>query len=130
MAIDLYDGPYYRIIKKLRREELFPSNLDVFILSAKYGIIPETHQISTYDQKMSEARAKELNEDNLQTLNTILSKNYSSLLVNLGKVYMKSIAGYEQFVPKDTKIILAQGEIGERMSFMKNWILSLDKRSG
>jgi len=38
-AINLYDGPFYRIIRKAFRESGKPDNLDIMILSAKYGLI-------------------------------------------------------------------------------------------
>jgi cytoplasmic iron level regulating protein YaaA (DUF328/UPF0246 family) len=42
-AIERYDGVNFRILKKLQREHAFPHDLDVLILSAKYGLLsPET----------------------------------------------------------------------------------------
>lgn len=38
-AIERYDGVNYRVIHKLQREGRFPKNVDVKILSAKFGLI-------------------------------------------------------------------------------------------
>jgi hypothetical protein len=38
-AIERYDGVNFRILQKAKREEYLPENLDILILSAKYGLI-------------------------------------------------------------------------------------------
>ncbi|MBO8172415.1 MAG: peroxide stress protein YaaA [Bacillaceae bacterium] len=131
-ALDVYNGPYYQIIKKLKRENKFPKTLDLYILSAKYGIIKESDTIDNYDQKMTLQRGKELYTKNLNRLEKILqNNNYNNFFVNLGKLYLESISPFDQLVPKSTNVIICEGQIGERMSQMKNWILSLhsSKRS-
>ncbi len=44
----VYDGPYYRIL----RGHGPPWPVDVYVLSAKHGLIPVTHEIEPYDQKL------------------------------------------------------------------------------
>lgn len=125
-ALELYDGPYYKIIRKMMREGTFPRNLDVFILSAKYGLIESSETIELYDLKMTKERAKELHK---QTIGTIKEKlwqtNYHSVYVNLGETYMLAISGIENVIPQGTQLIMGKGEIGERMSDMKRWITTL-----
>jgi len=60
-AIDRYDGVYYKVIKKLRREDKLPENLDIVIISAKYGFLKPDDLIENYDMRMDEERAKRLN---------------------------------------------------------------------
>jgi cytoplasmic iron level regulating protein YaaA (DUF328/UPF0246 family) len=59
-AIERYDGVNFRILKKLQREHAFPHDLDVLILSAKYGLLRPETPIEAYNLKMTEARAAEL----------------------------------------------------------------------
>jgi len=54
-ALELYDGPFYRVVRKAK-----PQNLDILILSAKYGLISSNESISYYDQMMTAERAEEL----------------------------------------------------------------------
>lgn len=123
-AGELYDGPYYRIIRKLRREDAFPPDTDVLILSSRHGIIEEDRVISYYDQKMSMEQARQLLRVNLSVLGDIMTNNpYGEIMINLGKTYMASIKGYETLIPSSSHIEVCYGEIGMRMSQMRRWLL-------
>lgn len=125
-AIDLYDGPYYQILRKLRRIGEYPTNLDVYIISAKYGLISENTVIEYYDQKMTDKRANELSVPISTLLQEKLTRtHYETIFINLGKTYLLSVADLDKIVPRTTKVIYAKGEIGQRMSSMKRWIQSL-----
>src|SRR2546421_6537643 len=67
-AIDRYDGGNYRLLRKAQREGNWPNGLNVLILSAKYGLIESSTLIADYNQRMNRARASELQEKTLQTL--------------------------------------------------------------
>ena len=56
-AIDLYDGPMYRVLRSFLRESIWPSLLFVAVLSARYGLIGGLASIEYYDQKMDRHRA-------------------------------------------------------------------------
>jgi hypothetical protein len=51
-AIDRYDGPAFRVLRKYLREhaERAPS---ILILSAKYGLIPAGQEIPMYERRLS-----------------------------------------------------------------------------
>jgi len=81
-AIDLYDGPFYRVIRKNK-----PKNLDIMILSAKYGLIRHDEKISHYEQIMTPNRARELASNVSAKLKKELKKDYDYIAINLGKTY-------------------------------------------
>ena len=125
-AIQRYKGTWYGVINKLKREGNFPDNLDILIISAKYGLINSEMQIENYDQKLDYTRARELNEPILSKLENIISMtSYENILINLGSIYIATISGLEKIVPNTTKIQLIKGRIGERKRDMKKWILSI-----
>jgi len=125
-AIQRYKGAWYGVINKLKREGNLPDNLEILIISAKYGLINSEIQIENYDQKMDYTRARELNEPILSKLeNIIYTTSYERILVNLGSTYMAAISGLEKIVPNKTKIRLLKGRIGERKRDMKEWVLSI-----
>ena len=129
-AIERYDGINYRIIKKLQREGNFPADLDVVIISAKYGFLTPDIPIEYYDQKMTKERALELQSKVSSKLNEFLQNNgYSEIFVNLGKKYKLALNGFYETVPQNTKIIDAEGGIGQKASRMKKWILNLNPDS-
>ena len=49
-AFERYDGQSYRIICKAIREGCFPTNLDILIISAKFGLLRWDEEIEDYDQ--------------------------------------------------------------------------------
>ncbi len=59
-AIDRYDGPTYRTLRKARREGRYPKNLNILIISAKYGVLACQQPADNYDQKMTPKRAAKL----------------------------------------------------------------------
>ncbi len=59
-AIERYDGVNFRVLQKATREGYLSENLDMLILSAKYGLIEANTPIESYDLKMTKQRAQEL----------------------------------------------------------------------
>jgi len=53
-AMYRYEGPTYQILRKLRREGHFPLDVDVLIISARYGLLGLREPIHTYNQKMTD----------------------------------------------------------------------------
>lgn len=124
-AIDLYDGPFYRIIRKTFRERGKPDNLDIMILSAKYGLITHNEIIANYDQKMTIPRAKALSSPVQARLRDTLKENrYEKVFINLGKLYMLALDGSRDLLD-EYNVCCASGRIGERMQQLRNWITGL-----
>ena len=125
-AIDLYDGPQFRLLRRY----LDIPNLDIYIISAKYGLIESSECIEFYDLKMTVKRAKELRDDVTRILKSILEKNlYTEVLINLGRDYLQVLDGFREKLINDhnCKVVMIEGRIGERLSKMKNWLESLKR---
>lgn len=89
-AINLYDGPVFRVLRTYLREFHWPDRLSVAVLSAKYGIIGGLSNIATYDQRMTPARATELAGTVSETLRDWRPDHRRVDLV-LGQNYLRSI---------------------------------------
>ena len=125
-AIRRYTGAWYGVINKLKREGKFPSNVDVLIISAKYGLIRLNDLIEDYNWKMDVSRAKELNESVIEKLKVILIKtDYESVLINMGRDYMEAMQGFEGVMLPLHKAFVLKGRIGYRKKEMRNWLLSI-----
>jgi hypothetical protein len=59
-AINLYDGPTFRVLRSFLRDYHWPQSLSVAVLSAKYGIIGGLSHITAYDLRMTLERTAEL----------------------------------------------------------------------
>ena len=127
-AIKRYTGVYYKILNKLKKEEKLCRDLDIIIISAKYGFLRANDLIDYYDQKMDKRRAELLNKQIISNFKEYFkNKSYKEIFVNLGKEYMTAIKGFEKFIPSSTKIIVAKGGIGKKIKQMKNWLISINK---
>lgn len=122
-AIERYDGGSFRIIKKMQREEMFPANIDIKIISAKYGLIDAKKPIPDYEHRMNNSRILELKDQIQSELNQILSKKYFQIYIDLGHTYLTSLS--EVKFSEETNILISKGRIGERLSNLKKWLLSL-----
>jgi cytoplasmic iron level regulating protein YaaA (DUF328/UPF0246 family) len=121
-ALSVYNGPNYLSIKKLIRENRFPTDVQIIIISAKYGMIFPDELIEYYDQKMTSSRANELKKELKRKIEMYLKdKDFKECFINLGKTYQQSIE-LIQF-SSDLQIIQAKGKIGEKRSQMLNWLL-------
>ena len=124
-AIDRYDGPTYRCLRKFRDDYGFPNNLRILILSAKYNLIfPETH-IADYDQKMTLAHAKDIAVDVQCDLIRCLEfydiayGGTDQVFINLGKTYMQTLDGFNWGTISTME---ASGGIGQKTQQMKAWL--------
>lgn len=119
-AIDLYDGPFYRTLRKHR-----PPNLDTLIISAKHGLIRADDVISPYDQRMTGDRAKELSKTvNSEIKRMIRSDSYEGIMVNLGAMYMAVLNDMEDELDQPN-VTYAHGMIGERNKQLKEWLTDI-----
>ena len=118
-AIEIYDGPYYRI---LRKSDL--SNIDVKIISAKYGLIDSDTPISPYEQRMTRKVAKLLVPNVSEgVLEALSSSKYSDVLLELGKDYLNTVqVDWDKFPNK--RITIDINPIGIRLHNLKNWLQS------
>ena len=120
-AIELYDGPFFRMIRKLKNDGKFSNNVHVLVISAKYGLIGLYDLIEKYDQKMTKKRAVELKDDVKKKLREFLSnKNFKEIFISMGKNYYSVVEDFDF----KTQITHVNGRIGEKLSQTKGLICS------
>lgn len=120
-ALDLYTGYFFKIINKAIREDEFNEDIDLCILSAKYGIIESDEVISWYDRRIDSERASEIAPKVAQELAGIVDASYDKLLINVGRDYLEALekARKELTVPV---YYIQGGGIGEKGSVLKDFI--------
>lgn len=120
-AIDRYDGPTYRILRKLRRENRFPRKVNILIISARYALLHYNEPIIDYDLPMTIRRADQIAPVIQSELRGLLNlkPRYEQIFINLGKVYMRTLEGFHWGL---VSTIEASGGIGLKNSQMKAWL--------
>jgi hypothetical protein len=121
-ALDRYDGPAFRILRKFLREAAADDPI-VLILSAKYGLIDSAKRIPDYDCRMSMSRAKELRPAVLEGLSRVLrSRHWGAIGLCLGKVYRAALEGMEPLLPEDAHVEILGGGQGQRLANLRRWL--------
>ncbi len=122
-AIERYNGPLFFVLRRFLRECRHEAKqLDVYILSATYGLIPKNFPIPLYDEKMNLPRAIELQPQVKTTFSSILENNYASICFVLGKTYLKVFEDLHNLIPNLTQSIVAHGPIGKKQTQLKRWL--------
>jgi hypothetical protein len=121
-AVDRYDGGSYRVLRKALRENNQPEGLDILILSAKYGLIEASTPIANYDQRMTAQRAKVLQEQVKQKLQSyVQNNNCQKVYIDVGRDYLPAIGDLRPLFLQ-ASITYAHGQIGERLAQLKQWL--------
>lgn len=123
-AIERYDGPPFRVLRKyLRQQPDQAKHLDVEILSAKYGLIDFERPIANYDQRLTTQRAKALRPQLLSQLSSLFQRgSYTKLLLSMGKDYLHAIEGYQSLLPPSLEVTVAEGTQGRKLSLLHDWL--------
>ena len=118
-AIDLYDGQAYRVIRKRSTK-----NLEILIISAKYGIIRYTDIVSYYDQVMTVTEAVKMKEHVEKVIRkTVWKRNSMRIFINLGFPYNLAVSEeLIDFLDEGFNLQVASGPIGKRAHQLKEWL--------
>ena len=130
-ALMRYKGPFYPTLHKALREDRLPQNLDILIISAKYGLLKSDDPIADYDQKMDARRANELRPHIQEKLKAFLNgKDYDQLFNGLWQVYNKTLEGFD--LEKHCRLVVpVENNRGKKMAQLKAWIIELfEKEQG
>jgi len=121
-AIDRYDGPAFRVLRKYLRAGSagVPT---VLILSAKYGLIDSERKIPWYDRRLSTASAVRLRSQVLETVRRVLgSRRWWAVGVCAGKEYRSALNGLDELLPAGVRLDLLAGGLGKRLAALKDWL--------
>ncbi len=123
-ALDRYDGPTFKVVRKFLREYQDQSmHLDIYILSAEFGLISAAIEIPEYDRRMTSARSQELQPSVITNLQLILTtKTYGELFICVGQDYLKALCGYETLTSFNLVTQTSKGGLGKRLSELHDWL--------
>jgi predicted RNA-binding protein len=122
-AIDRYDGVAYRVVKRLQRLGQYPEDVDLLIVSAKYGVIPHNYPILTYDLRMTPERALEQAKQNRCILTRFLKHHrYSEVFISAGEDYLSALEPFDAWRGA-ARVVTNKGKIGLQLKGLKMWLL-------
>lgn len=121
-AIHRYDGPGFRLLRRYLREQAEP--LDIFVLSAKFGLVSHKKRIPFYEQTLTKDNVDSLAAKVSGQAHVLFDQSSAPkhVFVNLGRVYLDA---FEQTINQLTLgscITLASGPSGRRLSELHDWL--------
>ena len=121
-AIDRYDGPTFRVLRKHTRDTP-ESSAGACILSARFGLIPGTLLIPRYNFSLADADQRSLRRRvEKQLKRTLDVMQPERLFVSVGRGYWHLLAGTLAREVSPAKLAVATGGIGGRASQLAHWL--------
>lgn len=121
-AIERYDGPCFRVLRRYLRDEIIDVP-QVWILSARFGLLSAEQRIPSYEESMSPKRANELRSAVFRVfLRSWQSHPFKEAFVNLGANYARVMSACWVQLPERVRVQHASGSIGGRCSQLHAWL--------
>ena len=121
-AWEIYAGVAFQVVKRCQREGTFPTDIDIVILSAKYGLITPEREITHYDLKMTPELAGQQRATNVRLLCEMLrERTYREIFLMMGRTYLQALEPLEAW-GTGLKIIHEPADIGIMLGRLKAWL--------
>jgi hypothetical protein len=123
-AIDRYDGPAFRVLRKYNREET-GNSVEACVLSARFGLVPGNLPLPLYDCELPQidrtALRTQVEQQFKRTMDEVQPQR---LFVSLGCQYLPLIAEPLTREVAPASLVIATGGIGGRASRLVRWLKS------
>jgi len=123
-ALERYDGVAFRLLRRYFKN--FDEKLEVYILSAEFGLISQNRKIPNYDTQMTRETALKLKRKILSQADKLLAAEAltkrDEIFINLGRNYELSFSKVFGILETKACVTTASGSIGKRLSQMHDWI--------
>jgi hypothetical protein len=119
-AIDRYDGPAFRVLRRYLRETRDPK-LRVFVLSAEFGLISCRKSIPYYNRRMTRDRAFDLRKRCSAKLEkTVRRRPFKELFICASTVYQEALD--RSIIERHLPIRYAASGQGRKLASLHNWL--------
>lgn len=122
-ALWLYRGAPYQMMQQLAFSGNWPSDLEVRVLSAMYGLVWLHTRMQRYDCRMDDyrrhlvgGRAREELRDMLRT------RQYGQVYLHMGKEYLAALQPLTEWAVDGIPVYRAEGGIGKQFAALKKWV--------
>lgn len=129
LAIKRYLGNSFFLLKSILLSSKWPKNLELIIISAKYGLLSPLDYIPYYEQQITSDKVSELQNliKSQITEKKIIQKKYIECFMNLSQYYFQSITDLHNLLKeRGCKIYWEEKQrLDKRNDTMMTWIASL-----
>jgi len=122
-ALEMYDGPTFRLVRRFLNE--YPDHApDIYVLSAKYGLIAASTLVVTYDKRLSTDHVADLRLSATEGLRQVLTaRSYLDVLLCMGRTYLGVFSWDDQPVYGNSAIVAnTSGSLGMQLVQLRRWL--------
>lgn len=121
-AIQRYDGPLFRVIRRYLREPIAQPPM-TWIVSGEFGLIRADNPIVDYDQRLTADRASSLRPFVRDAFARAWHDSpWDELLVCVGRLYAGILADCWPLLPPTVTVKWVKGSIGGRATQLREWL--------
>jgi hypothetical protein len=123
-AIQRYDGPAFRVIRRyLSQAPESVQDVDIFVLSAKFGLLSAENKIPSYDRLMTAARAAELRPCVQEAVRVqVCPQKYAEVFLSMGKTYLQAMEGLDTLLGDGVRVIISDSASGQKLTDLQRWL--------
>lgn len=122
-AIARYDGPSFRVLRRYLRSCAGADRLDIFVVSAEYGLISGEAPVPLYDRRLTPGRANELRTLVVSQLPEHVGDEQAvNVLLCGSRAYLEVLDGITSRLPEGSTVRQAPLRPGERLACLHDWL--------
>lgn len=119
-AIRRYDGPFFRT---LRHGQNAKSDVETYVLSARFGLVHAADEIPWYDQRLTAERKQELSRCVGPRLRELADPGrFTTAFVCAGRGYLDVLDPHLCYLRAALPVTLAAGGLGEKLTRLTGWL--------
>lgn len=120
-AIDRYDGPTFRVLRKFLREN-DSADLSVYVISARFGLIHSGALIPFYDQLLTLDTAAKLRPSVNRKLRRLFAeRHWAEIALCISREYA-SVLAPETLSATSAHLSTLGGGLGPRLTALHRWL--------
>jgi hypothetical protein len=121
-AINRYDGPVFRVIRRYLREDP-RKRPDIYILSGKFGLIEASTRIPHYDEKLDSAGCDRLRPQINRTLRELVCRGqFEEILLVASNLYVNLLLQSLSNIGVTAKVLAAPPGNGPPLTCLHGWL--------
>ncbi|MHB8598519.1 MAG: hypothetical protein ACYDER_17105 [Ktedonobacteraceae bacterium] len=96
--------------------------MDIYVLSAEFGLIPGIRPIPWYDRVMTADRANELRIAILNEFRYLMDQGYGQVCLGLSQSYLLAMSEWESLVSPNVIVTVADGPMATKQAQLRCWL--------
>jgi len=125
-ALERYDGPLWKVLRAFLREHpTARTELDIYALSAQYGLIHASSSIENYDVLMTPARVATIQPHAIHMFTSLMQRDYQAICLAVSQRYLAALGDWRTTLDPDCvrRVTITDGPEGMKLHQLRQWLI-------